>query len=263
MRIPNRQRAATWLAGLCCVWPCARFSLGQRPVCPAQWSVDYSIVGGVAGLHQHILLRQNGIATVDAGGSGASFPIDSERLRAICRLLEHCDVYAPQRSQAPYAPNVADAIFNTITVTRDGHSCGMGTDEKALLSVLAPLLREDLQKAEVERWRRAGPFKMGRVWRVEEEVRNSNGQWSGELWKGTWTPRKGSNILDAVWHNNQSGQEIRDTVILDSAVRGSIIMHRVASPMKYQGTYLAERPEEIHGTVGPDRSASWTVEISY
>lgn len=129
--------------------------------------------------------------------------------------------------------------------------------------MIESLLSEGLRRAEDERWEKAGPFRLGCVWKVEEEVRDGQGMWHGELWTGTWTRLDDSNVFDAVWRNNKSNQELRDTVVLDSAERGKIAMHRTSANVKYGGWYSPERQDYFTGHVLPHNDWTWRVNISY
>jgi hypothetical protein len=203
------------------------------------------------------------MAQVDSGKARATLKVGVAQMTSICRLVAGCSAGVVEQEPHTQGPSIPDALYSELVVTRDGHSCGMVANKDALAQVASQILHDGLQRAEDERWNKAGPFKLGRVWHVEEEVRDSKGIWTGEMWRGTWTPRPGTNMLDAIWIDNQSGQERRDTVILDVSERGRIAMHCLSSKVKYKGYYLPEHPERIQGLVGPKSNESWSVSILY
>ena len=55
-------------------------------------------------------------------------------------------------------------------------------------------------------------------------------------WKGTWTRRPGTNIFDAVWHNNAGGGEVRDVIRLESINGNKVVFTRDGNGGRYYGT---------------------------
>lgn len=132
-----------------------------------------------------------------------------------------------------------------------------------MAGVLDAILEDELKRSWEEAWAKAGPLKLGRVWKVNEEVRDAQGRWNGESWEGTWTRISGTRAFDAVWQNNKSHQELRDTVIVDFAERGKVAAHRVSATITYVGTYHLDHPETILGEVKTHHDGSWRVTIIY
>ena len=85
----------------------------------------------------------------------------------------------------------------------------------------------------------------------------------GELWEGTWTRKADTQTFDAVWRNNKTDQEVRDTVELDSAERGRIKLHRSNSKIYYSGYYQADQQNELLGYVNSCQMCSWRTQIEY
>jgi len=82
-----------------------------------------------------------------------------------------------------------------------------------------------------------------------EEVRDGEGIFHGEQWTGIWTRQADDNTFSAVWHNSKSNEEVRDTVILDSATRGQVKLHRSSGEIHYDVSYTAEHPDQLSGYV--------------
>jgi hypothetical protein len=225
------------------------------------WTIRYSVEGGIAGRNEHLTLQQDGQAEVTGRPGKTSFQISAGQLARIAGIVQNLDLSA---TTAPAKPkNVPDMLYSSLTITYDGREHPIGPDGKNLAIEVQSIMSEGLRRAEDEKWIKAGPFRPGRTWQVSEEVRDGQGLWHGELWVGTWTRRGDSNTFDAVWHNNKSNQELRDAVVLDSAGRGKIAMHRQSSDVKYDGWYRAERQDDITGYITPHPNCTWRVTISY
>jgi hypothetical protein len=217
---------------------------------PAQlWMLKYSVEGGIAGYNEHLTLNQEGEVEVRSYQSQFRFTVPSKKLADIRQMVQQLDASAFK--PVPPPPEMPDMIYSPFTITTGGHEYQIGPDGNGLRAVIESLLSEGLRRAEDQMFAKAGPFRLGRVWKVEEEVRDSQGMWHGELWMGTWTRINDSNVFGAVWRNNKSNQELRDTVVLDSAERGKIAMHRTSSNVKYDGWYSQERQDYFTGHVLP------------
>lgn len=239
---------------------CGHTTEAQQAECRGPWTVNYSVSGGIAGISQHLTLDHTGTVVVTNRGQKASFTVAADRFARICHIVQQQNFDSlPTTIHQP--SNIPDMINSSVTITYSGRVYELGPVSKALLAEIGPLMTEGIARAEDEKWIRAGAFRLGRTWQVEEEVRDSEGMWHGELWKGVWTRIGDSNTFDAVWRNNQSNQELRDTVILDSVGRGKIAMHRASSKIRYDGYYSAEDQSSITGLIQSHLYCTWRVSI--
>ena len=226
------------------------------------WTINYAVSGGIAGISQRLSLRDYGEATVESRREGqTTFKISPEQLARIRGLVQRLNLSAPPPAKP--AENIPDMLYHSLTVTSGGHEVPIGAEGSELAKELQSILAEALKRAEDEKWNKAGVFRLGRVWKVQEEVRDNQGMWHGEQWDGTWTRRADTHIFDAVWRNNKSNEEVRDTVVLDSAERGSVILHRASGKVKYQGSYAANQPESVSGYLNPSHACWWRATIQY
>jgi hypothetical protein len=85
-------------------------------------------------------------------------------------------------------PDVPDMIYRSLTISTGGREYSVWASE--LEPLLESILEDSMKRADDERWAKAGPFKLGRTWKVEEEVRE-NFMWRGS-WFGMWTRRADS-----------------------------------------------------------------------
>lgn len=228
----------------------------------AGWTIDYSVRGGITGRFEHLVLRDDGEAVVEGGRRlRTTFKISAEQLARIQASVARIDFAADRPRFKP--PNHPDMQINSLTITRGGREIPIGQQGQDLTSALQPIVAQGLKRAGDEMWAKAGPFRLGRVWTVQEEVRDNQGMWHGEEWDGTWTRRADTHTFDAVWRNNRSNREVRDTVILDSAERGSVKLHRGTDPLKYEGGYDVDHLENLIGYITPSHGCSWRASIQY
>lgn len=251
------------ICGIATHLACAGQSTSRHETAPTQpWSIEYSATGGVAGISQHLVLHDSGEAVVEGRrGLQTTFHIPSEQLARIQALVQRIDLSAPP----PAKPKVGipDMLDQSLIITSGGKEVLIGQQGRDLIAALQPILDQGRQRAEDEMWAKAGPFRLGRVWKVQEEVRDNRGLWHGEEWDGTWTRRADANAFDAFWRNNRSNQEVRDTVIVDLAERGKVKLHRGSGNVKYDGGYAAEHPESLTGYISPSQGSSWRASIEY
>jgi hypothetical protein len=234
----------------------------QQASCPVSWTVDYAVSGGVAGLNRSLHLQSDGKTDFRYQIKKTSFATGAESLSRICRMVADCK--ASPSAPGPKVNPMPDTIYFELKISLNGRECQLQTQEKALLNELESIMTDGSNRIAAEAWAKAGPFRLGRSWHVTEEVRDDQGYFRGEIWEGTWTPTPGAkNTFDALWRNNRTHQEVHDTVVLDSAELGNIVMHRVSSNVKYVGHCSPERPQFIYGTVEPGKFRVWTVEITY
>jgi hypothetical protein len=68
-----------------------------------------------------------------------------------------------------------------------------------------------------------------------------------------WTRRGDSNIFDAVWRNTRTNAEQRETVTMDSAERGHVVLHPSTGNQTMEGTYSPDLQNHLSGylTSGP------------
>ncbi len=227
------------------------------------WTIEYGFSGGIAGIYKYLAMHADGTGWV-AGrpGQKIELKLTAEQMARIRALVEALPPPAPAKPGS-LKHEIYDDIHSTFTLSRAGETRSIGQEGKELAGVLDAILEDELKRSSEEAWVKAGPFRLGRVWKVEEEVRDGQGMWHGELWIGTWTRINNSNVFDAVWRNNKSNLELRDTVVLDSAERGKIAMHRKSSNVKYDGWYSPERQDYFTGHVLPHDDWTWRVNISY
>jgi len=232
-------------AGACAVW-----------AGPSQtWRIDYSYSGGLAGLVRRITVTDDGNVTVVDGLSRpaeARFAATPAEMAKIVAALRELNLSGPPRALPPARP-MPDAFTSSLKVLYGGQEYPIGEAGAALVSVLEPILIRGLQRAADENWARAGTLRLGRVWDAKIEVRDDKGMWHGEYWHGVWTRRGDTQTFDAVWRNTRTNEELRETVTLDSAERGHVLLHRSTGNQTMEGTYWPEHQDRLAGflTSGP------------
>ena len=251
----------TW--GIEINFTCARPATNQGKAAPSTgWTINYSVSGGMTGRFEHLVLRDDGEAMVEGGRRlRTTFKISTEQLARIQASVARIDLAAARPPAKP--PNHPDMQSISLTITRGGREIPIGQQGQDLMAALQPIVAQGLKRAEDEMWAKAGPFRLGRIWKVQEEVRDDQGMWHGEEWDGTWTRRADTHTFDAVWRNNRSNLEVRDTVILDSAERGIVHLHRGAGLLRYEGSYDPDHPEGLVGFITPSHGCSWRASIQY
>lgn len=224
----------------------------------AAWLVEYTVTGGVAGRVEHISVRQDGLTkTWSVSASTQESTISAAELAEIRSLVMACrltNTTKPAESQIP------DMISSALTMERDGRLYYIGPEGKELAQALDRIFEQKTKEAEDAKWAKAGPFHLGRVWKVQEEIRDPQGQFHGDYWLGTWTRRGDTNLFDAVWRDSRTGEEVRDVMQFDSAQRGSLTLHRLGTHQIYLGSWRAEQMNVIgFGSIRTPGSAqrSW------
>jgi hypothetical protein len=136
-------------------------------------------------------------------------------------------------------PDVPDMIYRSLTISTGGREYSVWASE--LEPLLESILEDSMKRADDERWAKVGPFKLGRTWKVEEEVRE-NFMWRGS-WFGMWTRRADST---PVWGSRerrvprmsasqrlQSGDtplRLRGYQCLSIPVRSALQSRRISGP---------------------------------
>jgi hypothetical protein len=207
------------------------------------WTVQYTVSGGIAGRVEHISVRQDGVTqTWGLRAAKRESTISPEELAKIRSLVKACklsDTAKPAESQIP------DMISSELTIEIGGHLYYIGPEGKDLAQELHRLFEQKAQEAENAKWAKAGPFRLGRVWKVKEEIRDQKGRFNGEFWLGTWTRRADTNLFDALWRNSRTGEEVKGVVQLDSAERGMVTLHRLGTKQIYHGVYQPEHMNTV------------------
>ncbi len=210
------------------------------------WTVEYALVGGVAGYGKYLIVHDDGQLLI--GGQQTPSQAPPAQMDALDELLSKLDLAAVPCRPREEHQHVSDDMYSKLELSIGG---GKYCPEQALLGpLLDSILADGNKRLEEERWARAGPFKLGRTWRVEELVRDSSGVYHGTSWKGVWVRRPDSNTFDAVWRHNKTGEEIRGMVELDVAEHGQLLLHRTTGGLRYRASYAPERPSTISGSVG-------------
>jgi hypothetical protein len=176
--------------------------------------------------------------------------LSPEELARITRLVKQFNL---SNTTNPAESHIPDVMANRFTLELGGHLYYGGPEEKELATELQSILTEEAKAAVNEKWAKTGPFRLGRLWQVKEDIRDSKGRFHRDYWLGTWTRRGDMNLFDAVWHNFKTGEEMKDVVQFDSAERGTVRLHRQRTKQAYEGDYRAEEMNTIFaGTVrGP------------
>jgi hypothetical protein len=240
-----------------CVWrvdtivaavaaPDAVIQRGGKP-----WTINYSYSGGILLRSASITVTEDGSVTVTNRffhPGQALFSATSDEMAKISAALEQLNLSGPPRALPPATP-MPDAITASLEVTYDGRKYQMETRDSALLAVLNPIMARGQQQIVDNPPAQAGPFRLGRKWEVQLEVRDAHGLFHGEYWNAVWTRRGDTNEFDAVWRNTRTNEEVRDTVELDSAERGHVVLRRSSQNQRLEGAYQAENPSHISGTL--------------
>ncbi len=227
---------------------------------PPPWSISYSLSGGIAGLNRRLTLASDGQATaadLRTPGRQASFTATPAELAAVSAALAKADLSAPL---PPANPRVSDAMYQTLQVTY-GDKLYPKVAAAEITALLAPILNRGLKLAEDQRWQTTGAFDAGARWDVQIEVRDAQGIFHGEYWRGQWTRRPGVNTFDAVWRNTRTNEELRETVTLESAERGRVLLRRASSGQTMEGSYTAEDPLHLTGYLAPNPRWYWKAAI--
>jgi hypothetical protein len=236
---------------------------GQAKVRP--WSIDYRESGGIAGRHLAIVVSSDGGAWLPSRTPQAqhkTYRVSNERLAELEKQLKSLPLTGKPQSLPPET-NFPDKLYVSLEVTRAGTKYPIANPPTELVTLLRRLHKELSDRAEDEKWQQAGPFKLGRVWQVTEEVRDGEGIFHGEQWNGTWSSQPDDKAFSAVWHNSKSNEEVRDTVVVDSAVRGKVKLHRSGSAIHYELTYAADHPENLSGYVSSCKQCWVRITIAY
>jgi hypothetical protein len=157
---------------------------------------------------------------------------------------------------------MADAMHMSLTVTLDGQGYSLIVADRSrssTLTTIARMLESMLDEALKEA--REVPFELGRVWRVREGASRDNAPPAPE-WEGTWTRRGQSNTFDGVFHNQAIGDELHDTIQLESAASGRVTLYRVRMRQRYYGRYDPLQQGVVNGTAdwfGP--GVAWRADI--
>jgi hypothetical protein len=232
------------------------------------WKIEYDEAGGLAGKTRHLTITDDGKVSAQGGGSmqpwHISFSAAASQLADIKAILKGMKLSGPPKPlPRKKGEPISDMLETTLEITYGGQKYPIHLAPENLMSILESVLNEGQERAEDEKWTKAGPFKLGRVWTVRAEVRDSNSMWHGEEWIGTWIRQGQSKIFDAVWRNNKTNEEIRDTVEVESAERGSVALHRTGAKLHYHGYYTSDRQDEVIGTIRPSANCSWRAKIDY
>ena len=224
-------------------------NMGCAAVPFTPWTIQYSVSGGLIGLRHSLTLDDSGSVTVIDGNfydAQARFSASPTDMAAITGTLRLMCVSAPPPMVRPERP-MPDAIENLLQVTCGGRTFRVGKEGASLLALLRPMMSRGLQQAIDEKWATAGPFRPGRTWSVKIEVRDDQGMFHGEYWRGVWTREGDSDTFDAFWNNTRTGAEVRETVSLELAERGTVVLHRTSLDQTLKGGYSPDHPEKIAG----------------
>jgi hypothetical protein len=214
------------------------------------WSIDYRESGGIAGRHLAIVVSSDRRAWLPSRTPQAqhkTYRVSAEQVAELEKSLRPLPLSGAPESLPPET-NFPDKLYVSLEVTRAGAKYPIAHPPTELVALLRRLHKELSARAEDEKWRQAGPFKLGRVWQVTEEVRDGGGIFHGEQWNGTWTPTD-DKTFSAVWHNSKSSEDVRGTVVVDSATRGQVKLHRDGSEIRYDVSYSPEHPDQLSGYV--------------
>ena len=231
----------------------------QDAQAPEQWKLKYRETGGIDGRHIEAVLSSDG----QVAAYGITFSASPEQLKRAQALVNALKNTAKGETPKKNQQVIADAVYVTAELTRGGETYQVVSLPDELRQLMRTLALDGRKRAEDDKWAKAGPFKVGRVWRVTEEVRDREGVWHGEQWIGTWTPRADHKTFDIVWRNNKTNQEVRDTIELRSAERGRIALHRDGNAADYSGWYSVEKPGELTGYTNKCQGCTWRAEIEY
>ena len=231
------------------------------------WLVAYSESGGRDGRLLRVTLAADGQVLTGGGRMEPwhkTLRASAEQLLEVQTLIEGLNLTGPPKPPpAKHDPPIPDMLYVTLEVTRGGVNYPISSAPPRLVSVLRELGTEGSKRSEDEKWQKIGPFRLGRVWHVREEVRDRNGRWNGEEWVGTWTRRGEANLFDAFWQNNKTHQELRDTVVVEYAERGWVRLYRATTKWKYGAWYDPKHQAELIGSVNSCPGCSWRGQIEY
>ena len=246
---------------------CFVLALNAAHTNASTWKIEYHESGGIDGRVLSIALTSDGKADTKGGlGPGAwqtEFQVPAQQLSEVQALVDGLKLSGSPKPRLPRGRPIPDMVYVTLDITYGGQIYPIQSPPARLTTLLHSLISQGKKQAEDEKWTKAGEFKLGRVWHVTEEVRDSQGLWHGEKWEGTWTRKGDTRTFDAVWRNNKSHEELRDAVEVDVAERGLLKLHRTGSKISYNGYYPADKPNDLLGYVSSCPTCSWRAQIEY
>jgi hypothetical protein len=220
------------------------------------WTVEYSVSGGVHGIRKHLIVHDDGRLLAE-GRLKADLQALPSQLAALLEILGKAEFSLRSKTPLREEPVVPDMIYQSLTISTGGREYSVWAN--GLESLLDSIFEDSMKRADDERWARAGPFKLGRTWKVKEEVRE-NFMWRAS-WIGVWTRRGDSKLFDAIWRHDKTGEERRGTVELDAADRGELKLHCDATGARYQAPYSPEDQTRIVGSTSACRGCTWRATI--
>ena len=239
---------------------------------PEPWTVEYSYSGGLAGISAHIAVNCDGSVTVGDPRDQSEqvrFAATIDDMARIVAELRKLNLSGPPQVMPPAKP-MPDAIEESLSVTYGSQQCPIAPRGSTLPAVLHPIITRGMNLIMDAKWARAGSFRAGRTWTVQLEIRDARGYFHGEYWNAEWTRRGESETFDAVWHNTRTNEELHDIVILDSAERGHVSLHRPSQNQRLEGSYRPESPDRIFGNLAQSVSGCpgcpgpyWRATIKY
>jgi hypothetical protein len=237
------------------------FAGAQAPRKP--WTIDYATSGGIAGLHWRLTLSDDGRAQLARGlyrPVETQFVASSVEMAGVAAALSRLNLESAQQAK-PQRPPMPDSVQTSIEIAYGGQKYLLGSEGRELAAALRPVISRGMQRMTEEQWDRAGPFRPGRTWEVQLQVRDKKGVWHGEYWRGVWRRRDDSLTFDAVWRNTGTHEEVSETVVLEAAARGHVVLHGSVLCRTMEGTYSPDDPSFVSGSVPPPNTAFWEARI--
>jgi hypothetical protein len=219
-----------------------------------RWSVQHIQTGGIGGGHFDTTLDDDGTLHVcDSTG-----PAPSDKVTAADTLVRRLRAHGAFLSSRPAdaCPGCSDAFHITTVVTYAGERYWLDSDGGAdadsvrdLTSILMEVGRAACEKITEDRFQRSDHFTLGRVWLVEEEIRDRDWRAVGTI-ESVWTRRGNTSVFDATWENGATGE--RGTDVIDflgkraaGTTTGHVTLDARAGLRRYEGSYQVTRDHHI------------------
>ncbi|MEQ1763405.1 MAG: hypothetical protein ABL984_09705 [Pyrinomonadaceae bacterium] len=238
------------------------------------WTIYEGKGGGRAGRIDSYSIDSDGAFGETRGTKTTVRKIAAADLQELVKLLK--DLKLPgTKTKIIKGDGVYDGIYGGLTITLDGkHYKIEGNsfyDEKQLVLMEPQKKTLDRLKRTLTEIRTAQltvrdeiPVLTDKLWTLivfrREDIYEGLGCCPSEIkmtvvWRGKLTRRGNSSTFDAVWHNETTGEEARDTVELEEAIRDSVVLRRGGGANKYLGTmfrgkYIGSRVVPIFENTG-------------
>ena len=223
------------------------------------WTIYEGKGGGRAGKIDSYSIDSDGAFAETKGSKTTTSRIPAADLQELVKLLK--DLKLPgTKTKIVKGDGIYDGVYGGLTITLDGKKYKIEGNsfyaEKQLVLLEGQKQTLDRLKRKLTEIRAAQltgqssvrdeiPMLTDKLWTLiifrREDVYEGLGCCPTEIkmtivWRGKLARRGNSSIFDAVWQNETTGEEVRDTVELEDSVRDSVVLRRDGDANKFLGT---------------------------